>query len=135
MNDDLKDYEAEGLLVTADIFNAIPLTLTVDADPLDVNGQVIDGITVTSATVAPAALVSDPADEAAIDAAAVTTPIELDIQLSDPALLRRVDRLRFRIDAESFNSSTDSGVLSSKQYLLVNNMRLKLKGSVVTNFN
>lgn len=133
MNKDLKDYEAEGITITADVLNAIPLDLDVTADAVDTEGRAISGITVGTARVSAAAAAGSYANAAAIDAAAKTTAITLDMDLSDPALLHRLDRLRFRVAASS--TENQKAILSSLQYLAVKNLRLKLKGNIIANFN
>lgn len=134
MNDDIKDYQAEGAIVTADIENAVPLELLASVEPLDVNGKVISGIDVTTVSVAAANVATNLADTAAIAASAVTTPVELTMKLTDPALFSKLDRLRFRINAAA-GQDTNGGTLSSKQYIVVKNMRIKLTGNITANFN
>lgn len=134
MNDDLKDYQAEGAIVTAEIENAVPLDLLASVEPLDVNGKIISGITVTSVSVPAASIATDLSSDAAIAASATTTPVELTMTLSTPALLSQLDRLRFRVNAAA-GQSTSTGTLSSKQYIIVKNMRIKLTGNITANFN
>lgn len=134
MNKDLKDYQAEGAIVTADIENAVPLDLLATVEPLDVSGKVINGIDVDTVSVAAAAAASDLSSDAAIAASAKTTSVVLTMKLTDPALFSQLDRLRFRINAAA-GQNTASGTLSSKQYIIVKNMRIKLTGNVTANFN
>ena len=62
------------------------------------------------------------------------TDVVLDIVLSDPALLAKVDRIKFEVKAES-GEITGSRSLKSDQFLQFKDLRLKLKGQIVTNFN
>lgn len=135
MSKDLKDYEAEGAFATASVFNAIPLALRLTAEPLDTDGNVIDGITISTASIAPAEVTDAGATDAEIDAAGVTTDVALNIDLATPSLLRRLDSLRLRIAADSRDDDAQNAVLSSRQYLKVNNLRLRLKGSITADFN
>lgn len=132
MNKDLKDYQADGVVVTAEVINAVPMQLIATAEPQDVAGQVIPGITVTSATIAPANAVRSLAT-ADIEQNAVTTPITIEMDLANPADLQRLDRLMLKIEAEG--TQPGEGVLSSNQYIKVTNMRLRLKGQIIGNFN
>jgi len=135
MNDDLKDYEADGLVLSADIVNAIPLKLVVTAEPVDTEGKAIAGISVSSAEVAAANAATSYADATAIAASATTTPVTLNIALTDRSLLKKVNRVRFRIAADGVQDAGATGTLSSKQYLVINNIRLKLKGNITGDFN
>ena len=135
MNKDLQDYEAEGLVVTANIFNAVPLDLTATVVPVDVNGRVISEIVVTDANVAPAQPKSVLASEAEVTAAGVETPVQINMTLTDPKALKRLDVLRLRIQAAGTQTAGKQAVLSSLQYIKVKDIRLKLKGQIVADFN
>lgn len=124
MNDDLKDYQAKGLKVTADVVTTIPLALTATAVPVDINGNELTGIHVKSVKV-PAA------EEAGKES---TCQVELDILLDNPADLQKVDRLTFHVNANATQEAAGTP-LNSKQYLQFNNLRLFLKGQVVGDFN
>lgn len=132
MSKDLKDYQADGIVVTADVLNAVPMQLIATAEAQDVAGQPIPGITVTEATIAPAKAVSSLATTD-IEQNAVTTPITIEMTLANPADLQRLDRFMLKIEAEG--TQPEAGVLSSNQYIKVTNMRLRLKGQIIGNFN
>lgn len=132
MSKDLKDYQADGIVVTADVLNAVPMQLIATAEAQDVAGQPIPGITVTEATIAPAKAVSSLATTD-IEQNAVTTPITIEMTLANPADLQRLDRFMLKIEAEG--TQPETGVLSSNQYIKVTNMRLRLKGQIIGNFN
>ena len=55
------------------------------------------------------------------------------MDLANPADLQRLDRLMLKIEAEG--TQPGEGVLSSNQYIKVTNMRLRLKGQIIGNFN
>lgn len=120
MNDDLEDYEADGVTITANVLNTVPLDLVAKIVPADINGQPIPGITVNDATIA-----------AARDGQETETPIELRVVLANRSDLRLLDKFRFRIEA----LSVDSDMLTSEQYIHVNDIRLKLDGQVTADFN
>ncbi len=129
MNEDLKDFAAENLVVTANILNAVPLELEAKVEVLDLQGNIIEGIEVTPAMVAPANK-----GNGSVDANATTTPVEIGIALSDGNLLKKVNALRFRIEARG-KQQQSGAYLTSKQYIKVTDMRLQLKGQVVGDFN
>lgn len=135
MNDDLQDYAAKGAQVTAEVVNAVPLQLIASGTAIDVNGHEIPGITISEALVQPANAADSYATDAQIAQAAVTTPITLNLNLSDPNLLKKLDRINLRIQAEGIRADNTSGTLSSKQYIQINNIRLKLVGQVTADFN
>lgn len=135
MNKDLKDYEADGLVVTANIFNAVPLDLTATVIPVDVNGRVISEIVVSEANVAPAQPKSVLANEAEVTATGVETPVQINMKLTNPKALKRLDVLRLRIQAAGTQTAGQKAVLSSLQYIKVKDIRLKLKGQIVADFN
>ena len=135
MNKDLKDYEADGLTVTASIFNAVPLTLNATAIPVDVNGQVINDISVTSANVLPARPAATIATAEDVTASGVETPVQIEMTLKDPKALKRLDMLRLRIEATGTQEERQKAVLSSLQYIKIKDIRLKLKGQIVGDFN
>ena len=135
MNKDLKDYEADGLTVTASIFNAVPLTLNATVIPVDVNGQVINDISVTSANVLPAQPAATIATAEEVTASGVETPVQIEMTLKDPKALKRLDMLRLRIEATGTQEERQKAVLSSLQYIKIKDIRLKLKGQIVGDFN
>lgn len=123
MNDDLKDYSAEGLRLNATAQNTIPLKLTATISAEDVNGDEIPGITFTTAEIA-----------AAEGEAPKETEIVIEGSLSDPDLLRKVDRFKFHVKAADGESATTHRLLST-QYLRLANVKLRLKGQVTADFN
>ncbi len=126
INKDIQDYEAEGATVTASVYNTVPLDLTATAEAVDVQGNIIPGIHITTAHIAAAN-----SGMGSLEENAVTSDITLDVKLNNPADLKKLERLRLRIAAES----VQKGTLSSDQYLMVKDMRLKLKGNVIADFN
>lgn len=127
MNKDLVDYQADGMLITATVENAIPMQLFVSGTAIDVNGNALPGIHISEATVAPAT-----GNEVNGEYEALDTPITLVVTLDNPADLGRLDRINFNVKA---GSDEQGGTLSSDQYILVKDIRLKLTGNIIADFN
>lgn len=123
MNDDLKDYQAHGLKVTATAKSTIPLDLLATVTPVDINGQPIHGIHVSQATI--------PASDGEHESSSELT---LDIKLDNPADLQLVDKLLFRVNADA-NANANGTSLKSTQYLQLEDVRIRLNGQVVGDFN
>ena len=129
MNEDLQDFEADGLAVTATVHNTIPLELMATLVPIGVDGKELTGVSVSKATVASAkAEAGKSMEENAVD-----SELKIEIKFNNPADLKKLDRLRFNINAEAINA--EGGTLYSDQYLKVNDMRLRLTGQIIGNFN
>ncbi len=124
MHKDLKDFAAEGLEVKAEILNAVPLQLNATLEPLDTKGNIIESIDVTPVTIAPASVTGE--EE--------VSTVKILLTLNNPNDLKKVDALRFRVTAEGVQSG-GVGALRSDQYIEVKDMRLKLKGQVIGDFN
>lgn len=122
--DDLADYTAEGLTLTAEAYNTIPLDLVVHVYAVDVNNRCLEEIRFNEAEIAPSA---DGAN-------AERTEVTVSARLDDPTLLQKIDRLMFRIEAESKNMKVPHKLLST-QYLQFKEIRLNLDGQVTGNFN
>lgn len=120
MNEDLKDYQSEGIEITAEAYNCIPMQLEVSIEPVDLYGNVLENITVTSDTIA----ASNGTD-------LTRTDITVTLDVDDPADVSLIDKLRFHV----VSVSTASGELRSDQYFYLDNMRLKLKGQIIGDFN
>lgn len=134
MNDDLKDYGADGIRVNGTAENAIPLDLLVTLEALDVDGNPIPGITFTTARV------NAGSGETTLNAngepewKVTETPLEIEADLASPDLLSKVDKLVFKVNADN-KETTQSHKLISTQYLRVANIKLRLKGAVTADFN
>ena len=122
LNDDLQDYQAEGLAIKAKAYSTVPLDLSATVVPVDVNGNEISTIQVDEVKI-------DASTDGATEKA---TELEITVKLTNPKDLQKVDRFRFRVSADANQSNLS---LSSKQYLRFENVRLKLKGQVIGDFN
>ena len=119
---DLEDYMAEGAEVHATIISTVPLALKAKVIPVDRYGKEIPSIKVSEAQI-PAA--KNDGSECASD-------ISLTVTLENPADLKKLDKMRFRVEAQG---EQDNGQLCSNQYLEVKDMRIKLTGPVIADFN
>lgn len=123
LNDDLQDYQAEGLAIKATAYSTVPLDLSATVYPVDVNDNEIPGIQVDNVMIKAS---TDGTTEKATD-------LEISVKLTNPKDLQKVDRFRFRVSADATTQSNLS--LNSQQYLRFDNVRLKLKGKVIADFN
>ena len=124
MKDDLKDYQAEGVKVTATAVNMVPLDLNATIQPLDINNKVITSIKVDKVTIPGSDGVSEKETEIAIN-----------LTLSNPADLQKVDRIMFKVYASSDDQQTGNNQLMSNQYILLKDIRARLNGPVIGDFN
>ena len=124
LNEDLQDYQAEGLAIKATAYSTVPLDLSATVYPVDVNGKEIPGIQVDNVMIkaSPDGSITEQATE-----------LEVSVKLTNPKDLQKVDRFLFRVSA---NATTQSNLsLNSQQYLRFDNVRLQLKGKVIGDFN
>ena len=121
MGKELQKYRADSAAISATIVNTIPLELQLVVTPVDKYGKVIKSIHINNAVVKAA--------EAAGQEKA--TEVELLIRLDNRNDLARLDKLRFRIVGDA----TKTGNLMSTEYLVVKDIRFKLKGQIEGNFN
>lgn len=123
MHDDLKDLKSNGTLkVTANVLNTIPLNLVVGIEARDVNGNVIPGITFTDAIA-----------EAGDGVSETASAIVLTAKLQHEDDLSKIDRIHFKVRAASANN--DSHKLVSTQYLKLNDIKVRVEGGVIADFN
>lgn len=123
MHDDLKDLKSNGTLkVTANVLNTIPLGLVVGLEARDVNGDVIPGITFTEAN----AEAGDGTNEKA-------SALTLSAKLTHEDDLSKIDRIYFKVRAESGNNGNHK--LVSTQYLKLNDIKVRVEGGVIADFN
>lgn len=123
MHDDLKDLKSSGTLkVTANVLNTIPLGLVIGLEARDVNGNVIPGITFTEAN----AEAGDGTNEKA-------SALTLEAKLKHEDDLSKIDRIYFKVRAESGNNGNHK--LVSTQYLKLNDIKVRVEGGVIADFN
>lgn len=133
-NDDLDELElAEGtyLRLTADAENLVPATLIVEATPLGVNGTDISNqieVNIKQGTV-----------KASADGVkAVTSPLEIELREKVKGALQKLDGLSYKVKGKASHDGTIvTGInLNSKKHTLkLENIKVKLVGKVIGNFN
>lgn len=133
-NDDLDDLElSEGTYVrlTADAQNLVPATLIVEATPLGVDGTDISNlieVNVKKGTV----------KASADGVTAVTSPLEIELREKVKGGLQKLDGLSYKVKGKaSHDGTTVTGINlnSEKHTLKLENIKVKLVGKVIGNFN
>lgn len=133
-NDDLDELElAEGtyLRLTADAQNLVPATLIVEATPLGVDGTDISNqieVNIKQGTV----------KASADGVTAVTSPLEIELREKVKGALQKLDGLSYKVKGKaSHDGTTVTGInLNSKKHTLkLENIKVKLVGKVIGNFN
>lgn len=125
MNDDLKDYHAKGVTVTAEAKNTVPLKLTVELKALDIWGNEI--VLAQPATGTIEAAPSNNGEK--------TSPFSVNITFKDPSDLARVDRFAFLVKAAADQPDGQQRKLTSKQFLQLSKILLRLNGQIIGDFN
>lgn len=133
-NDDLDDLElSEGTYVrlTADAQNLVPATLIVEATPLGLEGTDISNlieVNVKKGTV-----------KASTDGVtAVNSPLEIELREKVKGGLQKLDGLSYKVKGKaSHDGTTVTGINlnSEKHTLKLENIKVKLVGKVIGNFN
>lgn len=133
-NDDIDDLElAEGtyLRLTADAQNLVPATLIVEATPLGLDGTDISNlieVNVKKGTV----------KASADGVTAVTSPLEIELREKVKGGLQKLDGLSYKVKGKaSHDGTTVTGIIlnSEKHTLKLENIKVKLVGKVIGNFN
>ena len=133
-NDDLDELElAEGtyLRLTADAQNLVPATLIVEATPLGLEGTDISNlieVNVKKGTV----------KASADGVTAVNSPLEIELREKVKGGLQKLDGLSYKVKGKaSHDGTTVTGInLNSKKHTLkLENIKVKLVGKVIGNFN
>ena len=133
-NDDLDDLElSEGTYVrlTADAQNLVPATLIVEATPLGLEGTDISNlieVNVKKGTV----------KASADGVTAVNAPLEIELREKVKGGLQKLDGLSYKVKGKaSHDGTTVTGInLNSKKHTLkLENIKVKLVGKVIGNFN
>lgn len=133
-NDDLDDLElSEGTYVrlTADAQNLVPATLIVEATPLGQEGTDISNlieVNVKKGTV----------KASADGVTAVNSPLEIELREKVKGGLQKLDGLSYKVKGKaSHDGTTVTGInLNSKKHTLkLENIKVKLVGKVIGNFN
>ncbi len=133
-NDDLDDLElSEGTYIrlTADAQNLVPATLIVEATPLGLEGTDISNlieVNVKKGTV----------KASADGVTAVNSPLEIELREKVKGGLQKLDGLSYKVKGKaSHDGTTVTGINlnSEKHTLKLENIKVKLVGKVIGNFN
>lgn len=133
-HDDIQDYRLADdarLVVTASVTNCIPAYMTVEARPVDADGQPIGSseleVTVDG-TVAASADGVTPA----------VSPLTMTLVQKDPDALRRLDGLVFTVSgtADGTGGAVTGITLNAERHTLrINDIKIKIVGKVIADFN
>ena len=133
-NDDIDDLELAKdtyLRLTADAQNLVPATLIVEATPLGLDGTDISNqieVNVKKGTV-----------KASTDGVtAATSPLEIELREKVKGGLQKLDGLSYKVKGKaSHDGTTVTGIIlnSEKHTLKLENIKVKLVGKVIGNFN
>lgn len=133
-NDDLDELELAKdtyLRLTADAQNQVPATLIVEATPLGVDGTDISNqieVNIKQGTV----------KASADGVTAVTSPLEIELREKVKGGLQKLDGLSYKVKGKaSHDGTTVTGINlnSEKHTLKLENIKVKLVGKVIGNFN
>ena len=125
MNDDLKDYQASGVTVTAEAKNTVPLKLTVELKALNVWGNEIALAHPATGTI----------EAAPSNDGEKTSPFSVNVTFKDPSDLARVDRFAFLVKAAADQPDGQQRQLTSEQFLQLSKILLRLNGQIIGDFN
>ncbi len=129
MHDDLKDYQVSGMTLTAVSVNSIPLDLNLTLVPIGFSPSGEPETDLSGEIEVEPALV--PAAKGLAEADITEANIAIVMKASNPEAVSRLDRFDIRVNGES----VDSSELTSNQYFFLKEMRIKLHGQVIANFN
>ncbi|MDV3112555.1 hypothetical protein RJT00_04120 [Segatella copri] len=133
-NDDIDDLELAKdtyLRLTADAQNLVPATLIVEATPLGLEGTDISNlieVNVKKGTV----------KASADGVTAVNSPLEIELREKVKGGLQKLDGLSYKVKGKaSHDGTTVTGIIlnSEKHILKLENIKVKLVGKVIGNFN
>ena len=125
MNDDLKDYQASGVTVSAEAKNTVPLKLTVELKALDIWGNEIALAQPATGTI----------EAAPSNDGEKTSPFSVNVTFKQPSDLSRVDRFAFLVKAAADQSDGQQRKLTSEQFLQLSKILLRLNGQIIGDFN
>lgn len=121
---DLEDYAAHGVSISAKVKNSIPLSLNLTLVALDAQGEELTTVDFPK-NVKVKAGTGD-------NAHPVEDELVLEAKLANPNDLKEIDRLTFLVTADGAEAG---GQLVSNQFLRLDDIRVRLKGQVIADFN
>lgn len=132
-NDDIEDFElAEGayLSLTANITSCVPAYLSVDATPIDINGNALSSSDLAVEVTGEIAASADGVTE-------TVSPIEIKITQNSEDALDKLDGILLTVSgkASSGNGSVTGITLNAERHTLVaKDITIKIVGKVIGNF-
>lgn len=132
-NDDVQDIElAEDTYIsaTATVTSCVPAYLSVDVTPVDINKKVVEGINID--------LIKKDIEASKDGVSETTSPIEIKISQSKAGALKKLDGLLFTVSgkADGSNGAVTGIVLNAEKHTLtVNDIKIKIVGKVIGDFN
>lgn len=131
-NDDIQDYElAENSYITMDatVSSCVPAYMTIQATPVDVNGNAISADELSVDV--------DGSIEASKDGVAQTTsPVNIKISQKQKGAMKKLDGIVFTVSgkANGKNGAVTGITLNAKKHSLkVENIKIKLVGKIIAN--
>lgn len=133
-NDDIDDLElSENTYVrlTADAISKVPAALILEATPLGVGGADISNLIEVNIKKGEVSASTD-------GETAVTSPLEVEIREKVKGGLKQLDGLSYKVQGKAtHNGTTVEGITlnANKHTLKLNNIKVKLVGKIIGNFN
>ena len=133
-NDDIEDLElSENTYVrlTADAISKVPAALILEATPLGVGGADISNLIEVNIKKGEVSASTD-------GETAVTSPLEVEIREKVKGGLKQLDGLSYKVQGKAtHNGTTVEGITlnANKHTLKLNNIKVKLVGKIIGDFN
>lgn len=133
-NDDIEDLElSENTYVrlTADAISKVPATLILEAHPLGIGGADISNLIEVNIKKGEVSASTD-------GETAVTSPLEVEIREKVKGGLKQLDGLSYKVQGKAtHNGTTVEGITlnANKHTLKLNNIKVKLVGKIIGDFN
>lgn len=130
-NDDVKKLRLADdayILLTGTVTNCVPAYLTVKALPVDINGNVIDDVTIDVPTIVAASNGTDP----------VSTPLEVKLSQKPGADLKRLDGIALIVSgkADGEKGAVTGVVLNARKHTLkIDGIKIRVIGKVIADMN
>lgn len=121
---DMEDYDFKEVVVSMKATNAIPLDLQLTADAIDVNGNILAGVT---ATVEGNIAAGTPGQK-------TNSELKIILKSSSTEALHRLDGLTYRVSAKTTKEVAGT-VLNENQTLKLDDIRIQIKGGITMDMN
>lgn len=136
-NSDIKDLEIKKLMLNSDVYNSIPLDVTLTAESMDVLGGVLEGIRTTVDKTVPAGS-GDRGNNGEFQAS--MTPVVITMEEIVPGAMKKLDGIRIKANAvvnkgTGGEGSTVGKNLNENQYLQLTKIKLKVPGGIKIDLN